>query len=652
TCYYLVKLEAFSIYWNPNHTLAEWKLPSQYYHWRNAMTNSLQNFSMNNEDFEFLIKPMTAKIKMTINRNLHGNINKVLSDVIVQDCNVQISKEQFRSMFCIVDALKRMWINWENLSIRPKQRVSENKKIWWRYAYQACAEQRIRPYTWSRIRLVRRNYKKYTGIYKKILTNPNDTELKLDLQKYEDQLSIVNIVIARQQARLTVNETSLCEKSFWDILPSPERVLLCEKIGFSQPEENEEISIDHNYSFRVGNTTLSLIDSGHEVLIVTLTQLISNLHPNYNKGTYKVGLKIEAAIVEGSSVEEHLIPIVSSEHLTVHNSPAYFLKVEFEKMPVGSEFSHKLHMVLEYLEISYHRYAFDELRKFLIGCEEYLSKYTNSAHKLPKKIFDFLKEKMMARWDLNLDVRTPYFVIPQSASLQTGENILILDLGRYKISTELCQESQITENTTHMELEEQLYSRLHIDCSDIQVLFCDSGEDWRSGRREKDTELHVLAKNFFNATYAHCIKSIPSIPKQKFNINMPTLKVNISERKLLIFLKFLNSIKAEKEDLKPIVQKVTWPKDRVVIHWNSKYLSHIQDYITLKTFVLSRRKNNRSNASVPEKRSTAIYYQKENDVWARCVDLPGLEDNISPSNTISNLIGCEIKEVVLRKLFI
>lgn len=196
------------------------------------MTSSLQTFSINNQEFEFctftyqksphkktffysylfflVVKPMTAKIKMTITRNANDNIHKVLSDTIVQDCNVQISKEQFRSIFSIIDSLKRMWISWNHLSIRPKERVLRNKKAWWRYAYRACVEQRIRPYTWNKIRLVRRNHKQYTEIYKRILTNPNDTELKLDLQLYEDQLSIVNVVIARQQARLTVSLMDRC----------------------------------------------------------------------------------------------------------------------------------------------------------------------------------------------------------------------------------------------------------------------------------------------------------------------------------------------------------------------------------------------------------------------------------------------------------
>lgn len=34
-----------------------------------------------------------------------------------------------------------------------------------------------------------------------------------------------------------------------------------------------------------------------------------------------------------------------------------------------------------------------------------------------------------------------------------------------------------------------------------------------------------------------------------------------------------------------------------------------------------------------------------NEAWARCVDLPGLEDNISPNNNINILFGFVINEV-------
>lgn len=186
---------------------------------------------------------MTIKIKTTIQKTINnngghndndnsGHISKISSDVIVQDCNLQITKSQYQSILSTYDALQRMYIAWNYLSFRPHQRVvkiNENVDIesnthesvhvaeevepdratviksWWKYAYLGCLEQRIRPYYWNRIRNVRQNYRNYCEIYKKILLNPKDTELKLDLQQYEDKLSVVNIVIARQHTRLLVS---------------------------------------------------------------------------------------------------------------------------------------------------------------------------------------------------------------------------------------------------------------------------------------------------------------------------------------------------------------------------------------------------------------------------------------------------------------
>lgn len=175
---------------------------------------------------------MTIKIKTTIqktlaNNNSHSdkdndNIAKISSDVIIQDCNLQITKLQYQSILATYDSLQRMYTSWNYLSLRPNKKIISNNnngdvkietnhdtstivKSWWKYAYLGCLEQRVKPYYWNRIRTVRENYRNYCEIYKKILLNPKDTELKLDLQKYEDKLSVINIVIARQHTRLMVS---------------------------------------------------------------------------------------------------------------------------------------------------------------------------------------------------------------------------------------------------------------------------------------------------------------------------------------------------------------------------------------------------------------------------------------------------------------
>lgn len=151
---------------------------------------------------------MSTKVKFITNKTLQSNVNKLKVDVVIHDCSIRISKEQYKSMLCVANSMERMLISWTFLSYRPKERIKENRKIWWRYASYSILEQRVKPYTWSRIRKVRQNYRKYVETYKQILSNPNDTELKLDLQKYEDHLSIINVVIARQQARLLVSSNS------------------------------------------------------------------------------------------------------------------------------------------------------------------------------------------------------------------------------------------------------------------------------------------------------------------------------------------------------------------------------------------------------------------------------------------------------------
>lgn len=148
---------------------------------------------------------MGIKLKIVTNKTAQANVNKLQVDVVVHDCIIRISKEQYDSILSVADSMERMIISWMFLSVRPNQKITENRKIWWRYASFSLLEQRVKPYSWSRIRTVRQNYRRYMDTYKQILLNPNDTELKLDLQKYEDDLSIINVVLARQQAKLMVS---------------------------------------------------------------------------------------------------------------------------------------------------------------------------------------------------------------------------------------------------------------------------------------------------------------------------------------------------------------------------------------------------------------------------------------------------------------
>lgn len=90
---------------------------------------------------------------------------------------------------------------------------------------------------------------------------------------------------------------------------------------------------------------------------------------------------------------------------------------------------------------------------------------------------------------------------------------MIFDMGHYIVTTEICLNSKLLENTTKMEIEEQVYSKLHIHGHDFQILFGQSFDNWRDARKEKDTDLHLLPKTEFKVTVAKCIISDKTIPR-------------------------------------------------------------------------------------------------------------------------------------------
>lgn len=154
------------------------------------------------------------------------------------------------------------------------------------------------------------------------------------------------------------------------MLSSSERDVLCENIGFTDSQKTEQKGVigknlktysnkfrltnllaEHKYQFCLGNLSLSLVIADREILILTVTQFILSFMPSFKDDSYKAVLKVEGIVVEGASKDEHLIPVLSSEHS--QNSPAYFLKVEFEKMPQSSKVSYTLNGALSTVELFY-----------------------------------------------------------------------------------------------------------------------------------------------------------------------------------------------------------------------------------------------------------------------------------------------------------
>lgn len=147
-----------------------------------------------------------------------------------------------------------------------------------------------------------------------------------------------------------------------------------------------------------------------------MTQLNFSLKPNFSTGSYRVQAKIEGLVLEGASVEENLAPIISSEHLG--NSPAYFFKYELEKLEHPTDFTHKLNVNVSSIEVSYQKFAFDQIMDFMDSQHNVTNSFTNYMKEMPKTIHDFIEKKLVEKWDLNLDFTLPFLVLPENGLIR------------------------------------------------------------------------------------------------------------------------------------------------------------------------------------------------------------------------------------------
>lgn len=152
------------------------------------------------------MQPVSAKVKVIVNRSNEARVPKLLVDFVVEDVSLRLNREQFVALRGLCASLRRNRVAWRFRAARPAGRVgAAGARAWWRYACEAVLEQRVRPYTWSRVRRHREVYARYRDAYAKALLQPNDTELRLDLQQLEDQLDVVDILVAREHAKLQLH---------------------------------------------------------------------------------------------------------------------------------------------------------------------------------------------------------------------------------------------------------------------------------------------------------------------------------------------------------------------------------------------------------------------------------------------------------------
>ncbi|OAD54827.1 Vacuolar protein sorting-associated protein 13C, partial [Eufriesea mexicana] len=538
TIYQLIRAESLSIYMDHDTESAltcikcNWDI-SSFLAWKSTMHRALQTFGMKNKEFQFLLKPFTAKIKVIIHKGNEAQTSRMLVDIVLHDVAMQVSKVQYITFCYLYNSLLRAIINKPYVKYRPCEIVKNNPSAWWKYAYNSVLDYNVKPYTWTRIIEHRKNYRKYKEACLQSLLRPNDAELKLDLQKYEDCLTILNIVIAREHAKQELKNKIIEEKhQNMNINISIHKKVLVKnvqdngmqgqnikKLHHVSNDSGRKIEleklpqpIDYKFNFTLANCCLSLLNHNKEILVVTITQLLTSFEIRPVVSAFKVSARAESFVIEGISAEDDLVPLIMVDNVLTGNVSTNFLAVDFEKNGKNVDPTFDVSIKLEAVEVTYNYHAMMEIIKFFKFNDSYIQTsilWVYELYEHMKRKFLILIDNMisqMLRISFKVDVKGPYIVFPEHGSIQKGGHILVVDFGNMNLYNELQATNLQLEDATLMELEELLYDRIHIVFSGAQILLCHSGDDWRSARKKKDSEYHFLSKVQATTTISCSIK--------------------------------------------------------------------------------------------------------------------------------------------------
>lgn len=156
--------------------------------------------------------------------------------------------------------------------------------------------------------------------------------------------------------------------------------------------------------------------------------------------------------------------------------------------------------------------------------------------------------------ELSVDISAPYVIIPYGGKYTGNENVLVINLGRLRMST--LPRCKSKPNIKEMyktgtdasdvlkEMIDQSYDKFNLDFSDLQVILAQSGEDWMSSlMSSKPTPYHILNPLTIMITLEKClIVDDPRLPLIKVRGELPSISLKVVNSKLVLLMTLINSI--------------------------------------------------------------------------------------------------------------
>uniref|UniRef100_A0A3Q4HB17 Vacuolar protein sorting 13 homolog A n=1 Tax=Neolamprologus brichardi TaxID=32507 RepID=A0A3Q4HB17_NEOBR len=583
----LVQLDNLFAYWNVNSVLFS----------SHTSDRALVSHSTSPEQHG-LFRPISADAKLRMNPRSDVDFSSPKVDLMVNlsEVAIELNKAQYISileLLCSVDMMSR---NLPYRKYRPKVHVHKNAKTWWKYVITGVLEIDVKPglhmWSWKHIRQHRQMVKSYRELYKTKITSkkPSDENLK-KLEEPEKTLDIFNITLARQQAEVEASKAGLRiyrpgmkmeeeESQGWiswmwnwgaqpdterkevktggfdELLTPAEKAKLYTAIGYSETAANPNLPKDFEnmkVNFHMEKLSMSIKDDKdkNEIIRLTVGELYSTLTQRPGAQAIKITAKLTLFEVTGLANKQPPPTLLSSRKAAI-GAGTPLLCILFETNPLDESANQRLHVESQPLEIIYDAITVNSISAFFRPPDDMqLDELTNATLMKLEQFRDRTATGLLyvietqKVLDLKVNLMASYVIIPQTGFYNGTQNILLLDLGHFKMSSQSRKHlPQLCVSSSNIEdIMSRAYDSFDVQLESLQFLYSKPDGNWKKARKQKQSPLHILEPVDLKVVFSRAMINKDSrMPKYKMSGKLPLLSLRISDVKLRSVLELVDSI--------------------------------------------------------------------------------------------------------------
>ncbi|XP_068460599.1 intermembrane lipid transfer protein VPS13A isoform X2 [Clinocottus analis] len=591
----LVQLDNLFAYWNVNSLLFSNQSADDALQ---CLQSSVDIHNSMSVSHDFIFRPISAGAKLRMNPRSDVDFSSPKVDLMVNlsEVAIELNRPQYISILELLGSVDMMSRNLPYRKYRPMVHARRNARIWWRYVITSILEVDVKPrlhmWSWQHIRSHRQMVKCYRELYKTKITNKKPSEELLKaLEEPEKTLDIFNITLARQQAEVEVSKAGLRiyrpglkmeeeETQGWmswmwnwggeadaktkevktggfdELLTAAEKGKLYTAIGYSETAANPNLPKnfeDMKVNFHMEKLSVSLKDNKDENEIIRLTvgELKSTLTQRPGAQAIKLTAWLSLFEVTGLASNQPA-PTVLSSRKAATGAGTPLLCILFEINPLDESANQRLHVESQPLEIIYDAVTVNSLSAFFMPPDDLqLDELTNATLMKLEQFRDRTATGLMyvietqKVLDLKVNLMASYVIIPQTGFYNGTQNILLLDLGHFKMSSQSKKHlPQLSVGSSNIEdIMSRAYDSFDIQLSSLQFLYSKPDGDWKMARKQRQSLLHILEPVDLKVVFSRAMVIKDSrMAKYKMSGELPLLSLRISDVKLRNVLQLVESI--------------------------------------------------------------------------------------------------------------